>query len=304
MRRGPALLQVPEPGRVLAARDGRGRRRATAARRPSRGAASPRRAASSRYAGTEDPGGRSSRRWPRSRTCSSTAGRRADALGLAEVYVGGRPDGWQDDFLMRADKNPNRKGLELVASALGLALTLQPFAELGQRGRRRARSRRSGRSAPRCRYDRRWSPTARDGSSTSWSRRRTSRRSPRRRTCSCRRRRTSRTDGTFVNFEGIAQRFRAGLPARGGGSRPHWALAAVAWRRSSGSPWRSQTGRERLPRSSGPAGAALAGFDWDGAAPPVKVTPARLDPARRRDGGRAARRGTASRVPPRRPGRY
>ncbi len=51
-----------------------------------------------------------------------------DGLKLAQVYVGGRGDGWQDDFLRRADQNPNRKGLELVARAFGLAV--KPAAEL------------------------------------------------------------------------------------------------------------------------------------------------------------------------------
>jgi NADH-quinone oxidoreductase subunit G len=51
-----------------------------------------------------------------------------DALGVRQLYVGGRPDGEADHFLMRADKNPNRKGLEWIAAGLGL--TLHPFAEL------------------------------------------------------------------------------------------------------------------------------------------------------------------------------
>jgi NADH-quinone oxidoreductase subunit G len=51
-----------------------------------------------------------------------------DALGVRQLYVGGRPEGDADDFLMRADKNPNRKGLEWIAAALGLSL--HPFAEL------------------------------------------------------------------------------------------------------------------------------------------------------------------------------
>ncbi len=52
-----------------------------------------------------------------------------DGLSATQVYVGGRADGWQDDFLKRADENPNRKGLELAAAAYGLAV--RPFAELG-----------------------------------------------------------------------------------------------------------------------------------------------------------------------------
>jgi NADH-quinone oxidoreductase subunit G len=51
-----------------------------------------------------------------------------DALGVRQLYVSGRPDGDADNFLMRADKNPNRKGLEWIAAALGLSL--HPFAEL------------------------------------------------------------------------------------------------------------------------------------------------------------------------------
>jgi NADH-quinone oxidoreductase subunit G len=51
-----------------------------------------------------------------------------DALGVRQLYVGGRPDGAADTFLMRADKNPNRKGLEWIAAAL--ELSLHPFAEL------------------------------------------------------------------------------------------------------------------------------------------------------------------------------
>ncbi len=51
-----------------------------------------------------------------------------DALGVRQLYLGGRPDGDKDAFLMRADKNPNRKGLEWIASGLGLALL--PFSAL------------------------------------------------------------------------------------------------------------------------------------------------------------------------------
>ena len=43
-------------------------------------------------------------------------------LKVSAVYVSGRPEGQADHLLMRADKNPNRKGLEWVAKAYGLAL--------------------------------------------------------------------------------------------------------------------------------------------------------------------------------------
>jgi NADH-quinone oxidoreductase subunit G len=45
-----------------------------------------------------------------------------DVLKVSSVYVGGRPEGQGDHFLMTADKNPNRKGLEWIAAGLGLSL--------------------------------------------------------------------------------------------------------------------------------------------------------------------------------------
>ena len=51
-----------------------------------------------------------------------------EGLGLAEAFVGGRADGVEDEFLKRADENPNRKGLEMVAQAFGLLL--RPFSDL------------------------------------------------------------------------------------------------------------------------------------------------------------------------------
>ncbi|HYX92010.1 MAG TPA: 2Fe-2S iron-sulfur cluster-binding protein, partial [Myxococcaceae bacterium] len=51
-----------------------------------------------------------------------------ETLGATEVYTGGRPYGQGDDFLMTADKNPNRRGLEWIARGLGLAI--RPFDSL------------------------------------------------------------------------------------------------------------------------------------------------------------------------------
>lgn len=51
-----------------------------------------------------------------------------DVLQLKSVYVSGRAAGKGDDFLMRADKNPNRKGLEWIAKAYGIEL--KPFEQL------------------------------------------------------------------------------------------------------------------------------------------------------------------------------
>ncbi|MFZ5472012.1 MAG: 2Fe-2S iron-sulfur cluster-binding protein [Myxococcota bacterium] len=45
-----------------------------------------------------------------------------EVLGVSTVHVSGRPEGQADHLLMTADKNPNRKGLEWIAAALGLRL--------------------------------------------------------------------------------------------------------------------------------------------------------------------------------------
>jgi NADH-quinone oxidoreductase subunit G len=51
-----------------------------------------------------------------------------EVLKVSKVYVGGRPDGAADHYLMTADKNPNRKGLGWIAAGLGLAL--EPCTDL------------------------------------------------------------------------------------------------------------------------------------------------------------------------------
>lgn len=51
-----------------------------------------------------------------------------DGLKLDRVYVSGRAAGEGDHFLMREDKNPNRKGLEWIAAAFGMRV--EPFEAL------------------------------------------------------------------------------------------------------------------------------------------------------------------------------
>ena len=51
-----------------------------------------------------------------------------DVLKVKKVYASGRPAGQGDHFLLTADKNPNRKGLENIARGFGLELA--PFTEL------------------------------------------------------------------------------------------------------------------------------------------------------------------------------
>jgi NADH-quinone oxidoreductase subunit G len=51
-----------------------------------------------------------------------------DVLKVSSVYVTGRAAGEKDFFLMNADKNPNRKGLEWIAAAMGVKA--EPFTAL------------------------------------------------------------------------------------------------------------------------------------------------------------------------------
>ena len=76
-------------------------------------------------------------------------------------------------------------------------------------------------------------------------------------------------EGTFTNLDGITQRFRRAYPARAD-CRPHWAWA-VALAQEFGFPWMPRSARDVF-REWGPRVAELASFDWDGAAPPLKIT--------------------------------
>ncbi len=182
-----------------------------------------------------------------------------EALGVREVYVGGRPDGRQDEFLKRADENPNRKGLEIVAQALGLAV--RPFADLGTAvasGKIRGV----------------WAVGAETPDPTSTVRVQGAEdlvvqatndgplahhatlllpAAPH-----------SEMDGTFVNFEGRAQRFEMAYFPRGE-SRPHWALAAEIGKEL-GLEHRFASGREVFAAFGPKLRAALGDFSWDGLA--------------------------------------
>ncbi len=142
-----------------------------------------------------------------------------DGLKLSEVYVGGRPDGWQDDFLRRADQNPNRAGLAMVARAFGMAV--KPASEL-------AAAVASGKvkaiwavgaelPAPEladalARAEVRVVQAVNEGALASAA------------TVLLPASPAPESDGTFVNFEGRAQRFELAYWPRGE-SLPHWGLA-------------------------------------------------------------------------------
>ena len=89
-------------------------------------------------------------------------------------------------------------------------------------------------------------------------------------------------EGTFTNLDGITQRFRRAYPPRARRQGP-LGVGGCTWPRSSASPGPSSA-PARCSASWGPRVAELASFDWDGAAPPLKVArglnplpPARTD---------------------------
>jgi NADH-quinone oxidoreductase subunit G len=45
-----------------------------------------------------------------------------NALGAERYFMGGKPAAYADDFLIRADKNPNSRGVRLAAEAFGVRL--------------------------------------------------------------------------------------------------------------------------------------------------------------------------------------
>jgi NADH-quinone oxidoreductase subunit G len=180
-----------------------------------------------------------------------------EGLGATAVYAGGRADGWQDDFLKRADQNPNRKGLELAARAFGLAVN--PFAQLAadvQGGRVKALWA-VGTEVPDAATMARVEPAlevlvvqAVNEDALAKSATILLPASPH-----------SEADGTFVNFEGRAQRFELAYYPRGE-SRPHWALAAEIGRALK-LDLAFQTGRDAFLALAPALGGALGEFEWD-----------------------------------------
>jgi NADH-quinone oxidoreductase subunit G len=179
-----------------------------------------------------------------------------EGLGLTEVYAGGRPDGWSDEILKRADENPNRKGLELVAAAM--ELTLRPFSDLvaslaagtvtgvwavGAEIPDPEAAAHFGRLATFVCQAYNTGPVSEAATVLLPA-------APH-----------SETDGTFVNFEGRAQRFELAYWPQGQ-SRPHWALAAELGR-ALGLSYRWASAREVFLDLGRRLGDALGGFSWD-----------------------------------------
>ena len=179
-----------------------------------------------------------------------------EGLGLSEVFVGGRADGWQDDFLKRADQNPNRKGLELAAAAYGLAV--RPFSELlaavagGKVKALWAVGTEIPDEAGAARLERLEVLVAQAANESALSRLATVLlpAAPH-----------SEMDGTFVSFEGRAQRFELAYLPRGQ-ARPHWALAAELGRALK-LPHAFATGRDVWVALGPKVQGALGDFRWD-----------------------------------------
>jgi NADH-quinone oxidoreductase subunit G len=179
-----------------------------------------------------------------------------EGLGVGELYLGGRPDGWHDDFLKLADENPNRKGAELAAWAFGLAL--RPFADL-------AAAIGSGKvkavwavgteipdpaALPRPEGLEVLVAQATNADAVAHAASILLPAAPH-----------SETDGTFVNFEGRLQRFEMAYFPRGE-ARPHWALAGAIGRALGVQVgWRSA--REVWEALSPKLGANVRDFRWE-----------------------------------------
>jgi NADH-quinone oxidoreductase subunit G len=179
-----------------------------------------------------------------------------ERFGAKEVYAGGRGDGWHDDFLRRADQNPNRKGLELVAQALGLAVkSAAELAEAVASGRARGLwvvgaelpDEVVAKKISAC--DDLVVQATNEGSLANAA------------TVLLPAAPHSEMDGTFVNFEGRAQRFEMAFFPRGD-ARPHWALAAEIGA-SLGAKLAFASGREVFAALGPKLGGALGDFKWD-----------------------------------------
>lgn len=184
-----------------------------------------------------------------------------EALGVTSVYVSGRPQGQADHFLMTADKNPNRKGLEWIAAALGLRLErFEALVEAVEAGKVKALYAIGGEvpsdAAAFAQVASRLELLVLQAinhsalvdqahvvlpASTH-----------------------VEDEGSFVQEAGIIQRFRKAYPERGQ-SWPHWRWATELHRDLGGQA--AYASAREVFRALAPKVPELAGFDWDGSAP-------------------------------------
>jgi len=190
-----------------------------------------------------------------------------DVLGASSVYVGGRPSGAEDHYLMTSDKNPNRKGLEWIASGLGLAV--KSFQELQSAiaGGTVKALYAVGTEIPA-------DPLAfaEQLKAIEWIVAQACNEGPM----------ASHVDvvlpasthledeGSFVNLDGIIQRFRSAYPPREQ-SQPHWKWAEALSRAAGTADVR--TSARQVFRALCGRVEALASFPWDQAAPASRAGP-------------------------------
>jgi NADH-quinone oxidoreductase subunit G len=189
------------------------------------------------------------------------------ALGVKAVYMGGRSQGAADHYLMTADKNPNRMGLALIARGLGLEL--KPFEEL-------APALHSGKVKALYAIG-----TEVPGDAEAFAQAAAAaevfvaqafNESPITAQATVLLPASTHTEdeGTFVQQEGIIQRFRKAYPSKGD-AVPHWRWVAEL-SRAMGTPVAWSSAREVF-RELAAQVAELASFNWDQASPPDRERP-------------------------------
>jgi NADH-quinone oxidoreductase subunit G len=188
-------------------------------------------------------------------------------LGVSTVYVGGRPQGAADHYLMTADKNPNRKGLELIAQGLGLKLeSFDALSTAMGAGRVKALYA-IGTEVPgdaaafaqaASRLDVFVAQSTNESPVTAQA------------TVLLPASVHVEDEGSFVNLDGLIQRFRKAYPPKGD-VVPHWRWAAELTRELGGeAAWASA--RDVWRELAGKV-AAFAEFNWDKASPPDREKP-------------------------------
>lgn len=180
-----------------------------------------------------------------------------EGLGQTRAFVLGDPDAPGDAFLLKADRNPNRTGLTWIAKAFGFTLhgadALLPLLERkqiqalyivgGEIPEREAELAAAVAALPSVVQAARETPLAKASAITLPAS-------------------THAEDhGTFVNFEGVIQRFVGAYPPTAR-SRPHWSWAGALLQELGARKERWAHAREVF-RELGGRVAELAGFDWD-----------------------------------------
>ncbi len=189
-----------------------------------------------------------------------------NTLGLKQVYVGGRASGAADHFLMTADKNPNRKGLELIAKGLGLSL--KPFEELvSALGAGTVKALYAiGTEVP---GDADAFAQAVAGTEVFVAQAITASPITDQATVLLPASAHVEDEGSFIQVDGIIQRFRKAYPSKGE-ALPHWRWVAEVSKLMGGATWASA--REVFKELSGQV-PELASFNWEQASPPDREKP-------------------------------